>query len=84
MKYSIYSCHLIIKRPIKLIVLKKLILLFTILFLCFHAIAQDIEFQKLMVTGKIIDINGLPLIGAQIIKREIPKKLSPNLTENLV
>lgn len=49
--------------------MKKLLLLFAILFVCFHSIAQEKEFQKLIVTGKIIDVNGLPLIGAQIIEK---------------
>jgi len=46
------------------------LLILVLLFINFNSIAQEIEAQnisnKSILTGKIIDINGLPLIGAQI------------------
>ena len=46
------------------------------------SIAQETEAQKirnkLIVTGKIIDINGLPLIGAQIFAKGITKETTTN------
>jgi hypothetical protein len=51
------------------------LLIFAFLFINFDSIAQKIEAQKIsnksILTGKIIDINGLPLIGAQICVKEI-------------
>lgn len=60
----------------------KNLLLFPLFFLSFQLIAQETDIQKignkLIVTGKIIDINGLPLIGAKIIAKEIHKETTTN------
>lgn len=54
------------------------LLIFVLLFVSFDSISQEIEAQKIsnksILTGKIIDINGLPLIGAQIIVKGIDRQ----------
>ena len=49
-----------------------------VLFINFHVIAQEREIKKnaikSMVSGKIIDVNGLPLIGAKISAKGIDNK----------
>jgi hypothetical protein len=57
-------------------------LLFALFFVSFQSIAQETEIQKirnkLIVTGKIVDAIGLPLIGAKIIAKEINKETTTN------
>jgi hypothetical protein len=51
------------------------LLIFILIFASFHSKAQENEIQKdrntFIVTGEIIDINGLPLVGADIIAEQI-------------
>ena len=58
------------------------LLLFALFFVSFHSIAQETEIQKIrnksIVTGKIVDNNGLPLIGAKIIAKGINKETITN------
>lgn len=50
----------------------------SVLFVNFHVIAQETEVKnnanKLMVSGKILDVNGLPLIGAKISAKSVDNK----------
>ena len=62
--------------------MKVYLLMFSLFFVSFHSFAQETEAQKnrnnSIVTGKIIDINGLPLIGAKISAKGITKETKTN------
>ncbi|MEQ3796443.1 carboxypeptidase-like regulatory domain-containing protein [Flavobacteriaceae bacterium MJ-SS4] len=55
-----------------------LLILVMLLLVSQHGVAQDIHIQKKVVTGKIIDINGLPIIGAKISVNGTTKNTTTN------
>lgn len=62
--------------------IKVYLILFLLFFVSFHSIAQETKIEKninnSIFTGKIIDINGIPIIGAKISVKGTTKETSTN------